>query len=46
MKFYVKENYILYGDGKYWGDYNAVYYIWGTWLPKWKIEYQMGIKKP
>jgi hypothetical protein len=36
MKFYVKENYILFGDGNYWGDYTTVDNIWGTWLPKWK----------
>lgn len=36
MEFYVKENYILFGDGKYWGDYNTVDDIWGTWLPKWQ----------
>lgn len=36
MKFYVKDDYILFGDGKYWGDYETVDDIWGTWLPRWK----------
>jgi len=36
MKFYVKDDYILFGDGAYWGDYKTVDDIWGTWLPRWK----------
>lgn len=36
MKFYVKDDYILFGDGTYWGDYKTVDDIWGTWLPRWK----------
>jgi len=36
MKFYTKENYVIFGDGKYWGDYSAIDDIWKTWLPRWK----------
>lgn len=36
MQFYVKEDYILFGDGTYWGDYTRIDNIWKTWLPKWK----------
>ncbi len=36
MKFYVKDDYILFGDGKYWGNYKTVDDIWGTWLPRWE----------
>ena len=25
MKFYTKENYIVFGDGKYWGDYSSLF---------------------
>lgn len=44
MKFYVKENYILFGDGNYWGDYATVDNIWRTWLPKWKVITQWNLK--
>jgi hypothetical protein len=36
MKFYFKDDYILFGDGNYWGDYKTVDDIWGKWLPRWK----------
>lgn len=36
MKFYMKDDYILFGDGNYWGDYETVDDIWGTWLPRWE----------
>jgi ketosteroid isomerase-like protein len=36
MKFYVEDDYILFGDGTYWSDYETVDDIWGTWLPRWK----------
>ncbi|GAA4457112.1 hypothetical protein GCM10023189_27330 [Nibrella saemangeumensis] len=37
MRFYVKDDYVLYGDGTYWGDYATIDSIWKTWLPKWKL---------
>ena len=36
MPFYNKDKYVIYGDGKYWGDYSAVDTIWKKWLPRWQ----------
>ena len=36
MQFYNKDDYVIYGDGTYWGDYSAIDDIWKTWLPKWQ----------
>ena len=36
MQFYNKDNYVIYGDGKYWGDYSAIDGIWKKWLPRWQ----------
>lgn len=44
MKFYTKENYIVFGDGKYWGDYSTVDDIWKTWLPRWKAITKWDLK--
>ncbi|MGB5274938.1 MAG: nuclear transport factor 2 family protein [Flavobacteriaceae bacterium] len=44
MKFYTKENYMVFGDGKYWGDYSTVDDIWKTWLPRWKAITKWDLK--
>ena len=44
MQFYVKEDYVIFGDGAYWGDYKTVDDIWKTWLPKWKKITKWNLK--
>lgn len=44
MKFYVKEDYFVFGNGTYWGDYSTVDDIWKTWLPKWKAITKWDLK--
>ncbi len=44
MQFYVKDDYVLFGDGTYWGDYKTIDTIWKTWLPKWKAITKWNMK--
>lgn len=44
MNYYVNEDYIVFGDGKYWGDYNTVDDIWGSALPAWKAIMKWELK--
>ena len=44
MKFYNDENYIVFGDGKYWGDYSTIDNIWKTYLPKWRAITKWDLK--
>lgn len=44
MKFYEKENYVIFGDGAYWGDYTTIDDIWRTWLPRWKAITKWDLK--
>jgi hypothetical protein len=43
MPFYVKEDYVLFGDGKYWGDYSRIDDIWKKCFTTWKkiIKWKM-----
>ncbi len=45
MRFYVKDDFILFGDGTYWGDYETVDEIWGNLAAPMEKNYKMGIKK-
>ncbi len=44
MKFYHDENYIVFGDGKYWGDYSTIDDIWKSYLPKWRAIKKWDLK--
>ena len=44
MQFYVKDDYVLFGDGNFWGDYATIDDIWKTWLPKWQIITKWSMK--
>jgi hypothetical protein len=44
MPFYVKEDYVLFGDGKYWGDYSTIDDIWKKCFSSWKVIIKWKMK--